>query len=224
MLQFDQVSFSYPDGPVLDRVHFRVERGAYEGIIGPSGCGKSTLMRLISGLLQTADGTIERGFERLGLVCQEDTLIDEISILRNITYVCNDPQTARRCLQLVGLGELPEKTRAATLSKGMKKRVEIARALSINPDFLVMDEPFSGLDHVGKFALIAQLKHFLAAIDTTFLYVTHDISEALLVCDHLTVLSARPARVLRRFENVQQADRQQLKQAIIQLLGHASCV
>lgn len=218
MLRFNHIAYRHGSEATLQDVDFRVSRGAYEGLIGPSGCGKTTLIKLITGLERPANGSIEHDFQRLGIVCQNDSLIEEISILRNITFVCNDSKVAERCLALVGLGDLPLRTRAATLSKGMKKRVEIARALSVSPDFLVMDEPFSGLDHVAKYALIAQMKHFLEEIDTTFLYVTHDISEALLICDHLTVLSARPARVLERFENIQRTDKRLLKQTIIKLL------
>lgn len=224
MLQFDRVSFSYGGDRVLEGVDFRVARGAYEGLIGPSGCGKTTLIKLVTGLLAAQHGAIHGNFKRPGLVCQNDTLIEEISLLRNLLYVCRDRALALRCLNLVGLGNLPLQKRAGALSRGMKKRLEIARALSITPDFLIMDEPFSGLDHVAKFALIAQMKHFLAEIDTTFWYITHDISEALLICDHLTVLSAKPARVVKRFERIQERDRPQLKQEILQLLRNQPCV
>ena len=223
MLQFDGVSFNYGQETVLDRIDFRVLKGAYEGLIGPSGCGKTTLIKLVTGLLTTRRGSIRSGFSRPGLVCQNDTLIEEISLLGNLTYVCRDRAMATHCLNLVGLGDLPPQKRAGTLSRGMKKRLEIARALSISPDFLIMDEPFSGLDHVAKFALIAQMKHFLEQIDTTFWYITHDISEALLICDHLTVLSHKPTRVLKRFEGVQESDRTQLKQEILQLLRNQPC-
>ncbi len=218
MLQLDNVSFAYADEPILEAIRLRIKKGAYEGIIGASGCGKTTLIKLIMGLHEACNGSISRDFKRLGFVCQNDTLIEEISILRNITYVCHDRSVAKRCLEMVGLGGLPADKRVATLSKGMKKRVEIARALSISPDFLIMDEPFSSLDYVSKVALIAQMKHFLAPQETAFLYVTHDIGEALVICDHLTVLSTKPARILQRFENIQQQDKQLLKRSILQLL------
>lgn len=223
MLVLDRVGFSYDAETVLDDVSFRIEKGAYEGLIGPSGCGKTTLIQLVTGLLQPAAGEIHRDFRRLGLVCQNDTLIEEIGILKNITYVCRDRALAQRCLQLVDLGNLPPGKRAGTLSKGMKKRLEIARALSVEPDLLIMDEPFNGLDAVAKIALIAQLKHFLAAAATTFWYVTHDLDEAMIICDHLTVLSAKPTRVLNRFTSIQQRDKAVLKQQILQLLGNQTC-
>ncbi len=224
MLRFDRVGFSYADEIVLEDVSFGITAGAYEGLIGPSGCGKTTLIKLVTGLLDTTRGEIRSSFKRLGLVCQNDTLIEEISLLRNLTYVCRNKDMALHCLKLVDLGDLPPDRRAGTLSKGMKKRLEIARALSIAPDFLIMDEPFSGLDPVSKIALIAQMKHFLAATATTFWYVTHDIDEAMIICDHLTVLSAKPTRVLKRFNNIQNADKPAVKQQILHLLRSASCV
>lgn len=224
MLHFDRVGFSYDNETVLEDIDFNISPGAYEGLIGPSGCGKSTLIKLVTGLLQASSGEIRSHFKRLGLVCQNDTLIEEISLLRNLTYVCRDKEMATRCLKLVDLGDLPPGKRAGTLSKGMKKRLEIARALSIVPDLLIMDEPFSALDPVAKIALIAQMKHFLAETDTTFWYVTHDIDEAMIICDHLTVLSAKPTRVLKRFVDIQNADKPAVKQQILNLLRNESCV
>lgn len=224
MLQFDCVSFSYADETILDDISFTIEKGRYQGLIGPSGCGKTTLIQLATGLLETSCGDVRSNFTRLGLVCQNDTLIEEIGLLKNLTYVCPDKDLAVRCLELVGLGDLPHNKRAGTLSKGMKKRLEIARALSVSPDLLIMDEPFSGLDQVSKIALIAQMKHFFMATETTFWYVTHDIDEAMIICDDLTVLSAKPTRALKRFSNIQQADKASIKKQILQLLREKSCV
>ncbi|MGM0416650.1 MAG: ATP-binding cassette domain-containing protein [Thermodesulfobacteriota bacterium] len=218
MLLLDDVSFSYDEEAVLQHCHLRVEPGSYESLIGPSGCGKSTIIRLLTGMLVPDIGTIHAPFKRIALVSQTDSLIGEISLLHNILYVGADRDTARRCLQIVGLGSLPPKRKAAELSVGMKKRLEIARALSVSPDFLVMDEPFNGLDQVSKYALIAQMKHFLCNLETTLLYVTHDIGEALVLCDNITVLSHTPTAVSVRYRNVQQADRQQMKQKILQKL------
>lgn len=224
MLQFDRVTFSYADETILDGISFSVDKGTYQGLIGPSGCGKTTLIQLTTGLLEASQGQVRRHFNRLGLVCQNDTLIEEIGILKNLTYVCADKDLAVHCLNLVGLGDLPHNRRAGALSKGMKKRLEIARALSISPDLLIMDEPFSGLDQVAKIALIAQMKHFLTETETTFWYVTHDIDEAMIICDDLTVLSAKPTRVLERFSKIQQADKAAVKKQILQLLRGKSCV
>ena len=167
-------------------------------LVGPSGCGKSTLLNLTAGLLSPSDGSIyftdltEGHTPAMGIVFQETGLFPWRSVYENIAFgleATGVPKTAQKeriqhYINLVGLGGF-EKAFPHQLSGGMRQRVGIARALVINPDLLLMDEPFSALD--------AQTLWEKTRLST--LYVTHNIQEAVMLADRVVLLSRRPGKV-----------------------------
>lgn len=193
--------------PVLEGIACQVEEGEVVSIVGPSGCGKSTLLRLMSGVETPDRGQVERRFRRVGFVFQEARLLPWRTALENVTLVLLDAvpdrdrreAQARDLLARLGLGGF-EHYHPAQLSGGMRQRVAIARALAVEPDFLLLDEPFAGLDFALRMRTIEFLHRLLDEEDRTAVYVTHDVREALALGDRLVLLSARPARVRRVFD------------------------
>ncbi|MEF3255697.1 MAG: ATP-binding cassette domain-containing protein, partial [Deferribacterales bacterium] len=179
IVEFKDLTFSYSKGFILENLNLNFKKGRFTAILGESGCGKTTILKLIAGVLTPTSGTIIKNFNKLGVVLQGDSLIENISVIKNIDYISGDRNMSLKALKLVGLENI-QKLKGKTLSKGMKKRVEIARALSIEPDLMIMDEPFANLDYFTKLSLITGLKHFISEINATFIYITHDIDEALL--------------------------------------------
>ncbi len=180
-----------------------VAAGEFVALVGPSGCGKTTFLNIVAGLdrhfsgevriAAHADGTLAR----IGYVFQEPRLLPWRTVAENIALVLEPQQSAvvRDVLEAVGLagaGDLyPHQ-----LSLGMSRRVAIARAFAIEPDLLLMDEPFVSLDH----DTVEQLRHVLLKLwrarPTTILFVTHDLREALYLADRLLLLSASPGHVV----------------------------
>jgi len=179
-------------------------------ILGPSGCGKSTLLRIIAGVEKPTSGEViyrhrDKGSPPIGFVFQSPNLIPWLTVLENVALPLRArgmPQreaeeNARRYLSLVGLQEF-EDFYPDELSGGMKQRVNLARALSIGPEILLMDEPFSQLDPLTAENLRAELLDIwlsgLAPIKAIVL-VTHDVIEAVYMADRIAILTPRPARV-----------------------------
>jgi len=179
-------------------------------ILGPSGCGKSTLLRIIAGVEKPTSGEViyrhrDKGSPPIGFVFQSPNLIPWLTVLENVALPLRArgvPQreaeeNARRYLSLVGLQEF-EDFYPDELSGGMKQRVNLARAFSIGPEILLMDEPFSQLDPLTAENLRAELLDIwlsgLAPIKAIVL-VTHDVIEAVYMADRIAILTPRPARV-----------------------------
>jgi len=193
---------------VLDRVGFAVEKGSFTSIVGPSGCGKTTLLKIIASLLEPSggavkiDGTPSRrrlSEHPFGFVFQEPALLPWATVLKNIQLpgeilgIRAAVDRAAGLVELVGLKGF-ENARPHELSGGMKARVALARALSFHPAILLMDEPFGNLDELTRDAMNFELMNICREIETTVLFVTHNISEAVLLSDQVVVLSGRPAR------------------------------
>ncbi len=217
-LHLSEVHVSYPtaDGPlrVLDGLSLTVEPGEFVSIIGPSGSGKSTLLHVIGGLVAPDSGRVlldedditgERG--HLSHMPQQPALLPWRSVLDNVllpqelarTRTRDSTRDARDWLDRIGLGDfagvLPR-----TLSGGMQQRVAFLRALLAPHPFMCLDEPFSALDALTRADMQHWLLHLWEETRRSVLFVTHNIEEALLLSDTVYVLSARPARVLRRIE------------------------
>lgn len=195
---------------VLDDVSFSVERGEFLVIVGPSGCGKSTLLRIIQGLEESNGGTITLAGQPLsgpssdrGFVFQQDSLYPWRSVLQNVILgleIMGKPRSeaierAMSLIDLVGLKGF-EKHYPHELSGGMRQRVNLARALAIDPEMLLMDEPFAALDALTRETMQQELLRIVAAAHKTVLFITHQIDEAVLLADRVLVMSARPGRVL----------------------------
>jgi NitT/TauT family transport system ATP-binding protein len=195
---------------VLDDVTFSVARGEFFVIVGPSGCGKSTLLRIIQGLEPPTGGVITLGGRPLsgpsadrGFVFQQDSLYPWRTVLQNVVLgleimgKTSNEATARAMslIELVGLKGF-EKHYPRELSGGMRQRVNLARALAIDPEMLLMDEPFAALDALTRETMQQELLRIAAAANKTVLFITHQIDEAVLLADRVLVMSARPGRVL----------------------------
>jgi len=212
IVEFKDVRKRYGDGPViLDGIGFAAQRGDFITLIGPSGCGKSTILRLISGLSPLSGGQIvidraatSGGGEERAFVFQEPTLLPWLTAGRNVEVPMRlrgvNPalrdEMARRSLALVGLAD-----RAGyypmQLSGGQKMRVSIARALSVSPRILLLDEPFGALDEMTRDHLNEELLAIRQQQAWTAFFVTHSVSEAVFLSNRVFVLSSNPGRLHR---------------------------
>jgi NitT/TauT family transport system ATP-binding protein len=203
--------FALPNGSrlrVLDRVSFEVKRGSLTSILGPSGCGKSTILHLLAGLDTSYAGRIV--FERppgatgpdIGFVFQQPRLLNWRTVADNVAlpleHYRND-RTARRGLATRYLGRVGldgyEDFYPLTLSAGMQQRVAIARALVIDPEALLMDEPFSSLDEITARRLRDELVRIWQETGKTIVFVTHSIREAVFLSEQILILTGKPTRV-----------------------------
>ena len=194
---------------VLDHVDLAVQPGEVVALIGPNGCGKSTLLRVLAGLVRPDEGAVHIDGDpvsgpdsRVGLVFQEPRLLSWRTAEQNVRFPMElaawsrDRQQARAddLLGLVGLREFAG-ARPSTLSGGTRQRVSIARALALEPQVLLLDEPFSALDALTRERFNAELLRLWERTGTTIIMVTHSIREAAFLADRVVVMSPRPARV-----------------------------
>jgi ABC-type nitrate/sulfonate/bicarbonate transport system ATPase subunit len=193
--------------PVLNDVNFDVAKGEFLCIVGPSGCGKSTLLSAIGGFLSPTggevriDGEAVRGPDpRRIFVFQERGVFPWLTVEGNIEFglfKMSKVEKARRVahyIKMVGLTGF-EKAYPAELSGGMKQRLEVARALAVNPDMLLLDEPFGALDSITRLIMRGELLRIWREERNTVIFVTHDIDEAVQLADRVAVMSGRPANV-----------------------------
>lgn len=207
VLRFDNVSMHYHskqgETVALEDVNFAVSEGEFVAIIGPSGCGKTTLLSLAAGLLQPTKGKVINGGNSFGYMLQKDELFPWRTIEKNIFLPLeikrsNTPENQKRALLLAekyGLGQFL-KNYPCSLSGGMRQRAALIRTLSVNPDVLLLDEPFSALDYQTRLSVCEDVYKIIREEKKTALLITHDISEAISVADKIFVLSRRPARVV----------------------------
>ena len=194
---------------VLESLDLDVGVGEFVCILGPSGCGKSTLLNIVGGFLQPTSGTVTidgeavRGPDpRRIFVFQERGVFPWLTVEGNIGFGLGrlDAEERRRRIahyvKLVGLTGF-ESAYPQELSGGMKQRVEVARALAVNPDVLYLDEPFGALDSITRLVMRSELLRIWEAERKTILFVTHDIEESVQLADRVVVMSSRPARIRR---------------------------
>jgi len=170
----------------LEDVSFEVEGSPFVSIVGPSGCGKSTLLNVLSRVLPPSSGSVEvtgeAGAARIGYVFQNARLLPWRSVLDNLLFVQGEksPESEARCRKYLEMVHLGDRMRnwPGQLSGGMQQRVGIARAFSVEPDVLIMDEPFSHLDAITARSLRRELEDLWRQTGKTVLFVTHDVGEA----------------------------------------------
>jgi NitT/TauT family transport system ATP-binding protein len=211
-VEFRDVDKRYGDGPpVLQRLSFTAQPGDFIGLIGPSGCGKSTLLKLIAGLSPASSGTVtvqgaapETASNDLAFIFQEPTLLPWLTAAKNVELplrlrhasAAQREEARDRVLALVGLAG-HGKSYPRQLSGGQKMRVSIARALSLSPKILLLDEPFGALDEMTREHLNEELLAIRQQQAWTAFFVTHSVAEAVFLSNRLFVLGANPGRLHR---------------------------
>lgn len=202
-------------GPlVLDGIDLSVAKGEFISLIGPSGCGKSTLLRLLAGLTEASGGeliidgmTPENAREEMAFIFQEATLLPWRTVRGNLELLLqlrgspkHERRTkAERLASLVGLGHALD-FYPRQLSGGMKMRASVARALSLSPRVLLLDEPFGALDEMTRDRLNEELLRLHAEAGWTAFFVTHSVAEAVFLSTRVLILSANPGRLARSIE------------------------
>lgn len=207
-LELKNVSRTFAGKPAIRNITFSTKPGEIIGILGTSGCGKSTLLRAISGLDQDYDGEITihgettKGVQKTtGFIFQEPRLFPWLNVLDNVTFALKGikeekTRLGRRYLKSVGL-DGSEHLYPKQLSGGMAQRVAIARALVTSPEILLLDEPFSALDAFTKMQLQDLLLDVWKTYQSTIVLVTHDIDEAIYLCDRVIILRGQPGEIVK---------------------------
>ena len=203
------VSFSYhrPDGEIeaLSDISFTVSKGEFVSIVGPSGCGKSTILSILAGLISAENGNLVIDKDvSFGYMFQQDLLLPYYTIWKNIAlgpsiHKSLTSETKRRLEELLykyGLSHFRDKY-PAQLSGGMRQRAALIRTLALNPDTLLLDEPFSALDYQTRLLVADDIGKIIRKENKTAILVTHDLSEAISLSDKIIVLSNRPAHVVK---------------------------
>jgi NitT/TauT family transport system ATP-binding protein len=205
--------FGKDDGSAVNALHeltFDIGRHEFVAVLGPSGCGKSTLLRLVAGLVAPTSGRVEiygtpvvEPRDEIAIVFQRPVLLPWFDVLGNVVFPLRhkygrvtkaDRERARDLLHLVDLHEFSDK-QVYELSGGMQQRVAIARALLLDPEILLMDEPFSALDALTRDEMSFELLRIWSERPKTVCFVTHSIPEAVLLSDRIIVMTARPGSV-----------------------------
>lgn len=215
LITIDNVSRVFEDSQrkqvvtALDNVSIQVKRNEFLCLLGPSGCGKSTLLNMIAGFDKPSSGTVtvggqvitEPGADR-GVVFQQANLMPWLSVWENVAFhlkmrgssKADRREKAQRYIEMVGLRGF-ENHFPSELSGGMNQRVGIARALLMNPEVILMDEPFGALDEQTKMDMHGELIRIWRESQSTIVFVTHGIDESLALGTHVAVMSARPGRI-----------------------------
>lgn len=191
---------------VLDNISFDVKEGEIVAIVGPSGSGKSTILNLISKLINPTSGEIQvKG--KIGYMFQRDCLFEWKTIFKNIILGLEiqknkDEKNLKRVNRMIEEYGLKDFTNAFPnqLSGGMRQRVALIRTLAVNPDILLLDEPFAALDYQTKLKVSNDIYEIIKKENKTTIMVTHDITEAISMADKIIVLSKRPAHVIEKID------------------------
>ncbi|WPR71471.1 ABC transporter ATP-binding protein [Flavobacterium sp. NG2] len=221
MLQVKNISFAYSDQPVLKNIHFSIQKGQNIAVIGESGCGKSTLLKAIYGLFDLDEGSIfwnkneilgpkfhlVPGMPFIKYLSQDFDLMPYVTVAENVGKYLSNIHLDKKNDRIQELLEIVEMTeyanvKAKYLSGGQQQRVALARALALEPEILLLDEPFSHIDNFRKNALRRNLFAYLKAKGVTCIVATHDSTDALSFADETIVL--------RKGEIIDMADSQSL--------------
>lgn len=214
VIRYSEVSQVFGSGSTavtaLDRLSFDINRHEFVAVLGPSGCGKSTLMRLVAGLVKPTSGRVEiygdpivGPRDEIGIVFQRPVLLPWLDVVSNVTFPMRhkhghvstaEHTRALELLRLVGLTDFVS-SHVNALSGGMQQRVAMARALLLDPEILLMDEPFSALDALTRDEMSFEIMRILEQRPKTVLFITHSIPEAVLLSHRIIVMAPRPGSV-----------------------------
>ena len=215
LLELSGINYSYHELTgetiALENISFTVNSGEFVAIAGPSGCGKSTLLSMIAGLITPESGRISlngaplaASRTRIGYMLQKDHLFEWRSVLSNVLLGLEiqnrmDETTKNHALEMLktyGLEEFLD-ARPSQLSGGMRQRAALIRTLVLEPELLLLDEPFSALDYQTRLTVADDIWKIIKREKKTALLVTHDLSEAVSMADRILVFSARPGHLIR---------------------------
>ena len=206
ILELKDISHSYHtiDGETkaLSHLSLSMQKGEFISIVGPSGCGKSTLLSLISGLIKPEEGTVELHGKLMGYMLQRDHLLEWRSIYKNIIlgleikhFLSKETRNkVQAYLEQYGLSDFTN-AKPSELSGGMRQRVALIRTLIMEPDLLLLDEPFSALDYQTRLTVADDIGQIIRKEKRSAILVTHDLSEAISLGDRVVILSKRPATI-----------------------------
>jgi len=212
VLSFTAIRQRFGATEVLDDISFTVPKAGFVAVIGPSGCGKSTLLQMAAGLLEPSSGEVRHHGQvvrevnrEIGFVPQQAQLLPWKTLMENVEFPLalrgvarvEREARARAAIKSVDLAGF-EAHYPYQLSGGMQKRGSIARMLVYRPDVILMDEPFGALDAQTRMVMQSDLQTLVGQSGAAVLFVTHDITEAIMLADEVVILSRRPARVLAR--------------------------
>ena len=215
ILELDHINYSYHtlggETKALSNISFSLAPGEFTAVVGPSGCGKSTLLSLIAGLMQPESGhmslngkPLTENSSKIGYMLQHDHLFEWRTVRRNVLLGAEinhslTPDIKKRAddlLEQYGLQRFSS-SRPSQLSGGMRQRAALIRTLLLEPELLLLDEPFSALDYQTRLTVSDDIGQIIRHSGKTALLVTHDLSEAVSLSDRVIVLSKRPARIFR---------------------------
>lgn len=215
LIELNNIGYSYHslqgETKALQNISFGVKEGEFLAIVGPSGCGKSTLLSIIAGLIKPENGTITVNnpdgslhYPRIGYMLQRDHLFEWRTVYQNavlgleINHMMTKERLAyvEQLLTDYNLSTFKDK-RPSELSGGMKQRAALIRTLAMDPQLLLLDEPFSALDYQTRLMVSADICRLIRVAGKTMIIITHDISEAISLADRVLILSGRPATVKR---------------------------
>ncbi len=210
VLKFERVEMRYHtkngETVAVKDLSFSVKQGEFLAVVGPSGCGKTTLLSLAAGLLKPSAGKIENGGVTFGYMLQKDELFPWRTIEKNVFLPLeiqrrNTPERRQKVLSLAEKYGLKDflKSFPRELSGGMRQRAALIRTLAVEPDVLLLDEPFSALDYQTRLNVCDDVYRIIKSEKKTAVLITHDISEAVSVADEAIVLSRRPATLVAEY-------------------------
>lgn len=206
---FADVAKQFDNGTVaIEKADLEVRRGDFVAVVGPSGCGKSTLLRMAAGLERPTEGAVAVAGESLGFIFQEPTLLPWRDVRANVELSAELERGDRRrrrdssdfkrraaeSISAVGLDQFADQLPNA-LSGGMKMRVSLARALTLSPEVLLLDEPFGALDEMTRLEMQVELQRLYTQRQFTAMFITHSVSEAVYLANKVVVMTARPGRI-----------------------------
>lgn len=235
-IKVDGLAKTFDTGAAVENLSFEVGQNEFVTLVGPSGCGKSTTLRMVAGLVPPTNGKVYiQGKEvrgpigDVGMVFQSPVLLPWRNTISNVLFTAemagkNRSEYRERALDLIKLASLEgfERSYPHELSGGMQQRVAICRALLLNPSLLLMDEPFGALDIMTREKMGFELQRIWSVSKNTVLFVTHSITEALLLSDIIIVMTARPgtAKAVIRVDLPRPRDQKTLREPrFVELAG-----